>query len=116
MIGILRTTVFQKKVYEALRKVPRGSVTTYKALARHIGCGSCRAVGQALRRNPFAPEVPCHRVIASDLTPGGFQGRRRGRPIACKLRLLAEEGVGFDDGKLADRTKLFVFPGGSPVE
>lgn len=77
-------------------------MTTYALLGRAIGCRSPRAVGQALRRNPFAPEVPCHRVIASDLTPGGFNGARRGTEISRKLRLLAAEGVKFRDGRLAD--------------
>ena len=51
-------TVFEARVYEALRRIPRGQVTTYGRLAAALGCGSARAVGQALRRNPFAPEVP----------------------------------------------------------
>lgn len=97
-------TPFQSRVYAALAAVPAGRVTTYTGLARQIGCGSPRAVGQALRRNPYAPRVPCHRVIASDLTPGGFCGRSEGAEIRRKLRLLAGEGVVFDaaTGRLAD--------------
>ena len=98
----MAVTEFQQRVYDALLRVPRGRVTTYKALADALGCGSCRAVGQALRRNPFAPKVPCHRVIASDLRIGGFAGRRAGAEIARKLRLLAEEGVEFRNGRLAE--------------
>ena len=67
------------------------------------------AVGQALRRNPFAPEVPCHRVIASDLTIGGFGGHRQGNAIARKLRMLAAEGVRFRNGRLADPGRVFYF-------
>jgi methylated-DNA-[protein]-cysteine S-methyltransferase len=100
------TTPFATKVYTALRKVPAGKVITYAALGRRIGCHSPRAIGQALRANPFAPKVPCHRVIASDLTPGGFQGRRSGAALAKKLRLLAAEGVLFKNGHLADPTRL----------
>lgn len=102
-------TPFRQRVYAATRKIPRGRVTTYKLLADHIGCGSCRAVGQALKRNPSAPRVPCHRVIASGGTPGGFQGRRGGAALARKLRLLAAEGVRFRGGRLADLRRLFRF-------
>jgi len=98
----VNVTDFQRRVYDALCNVPRGQVTTYGLLARYIGCGSARAVGQALRRNPFAPRVPCHRVIASDLSPGGFAGQRAGAELARKCRLLADEGVAFADGKLRD--------------
>ncbi|OGV64411.1 MAG: hypothetical protein A3K19_09630 [Lentisphaerae bacterium RIFOXYB12_FULL_65_16] len=98
----MAVTEFQHRVYEALRRVPRGRVTTYKALADFLGCGSCRAIGQALRRNPFAPKVPCHRVIASDLRIGGFAGATSGAEIARKRRLLASEGVRFRNERLAE--------------
>lgn len=74
---------------------------TYAALGRRIGCRSPRAIGQALRTNPFAPQVPCHRVIANDLSPGGFNGRTSGAALAKKLRLLATEGIVFKNGHLA---------------
>jgi methylated-DNA-[protein]-cysteine S-methyltransferase len=98
-------TPFAAKVYAALREIPPGRVITYAALARRIGCPSPRAIGQALRINPFAPQVPCHRVIASDLTPGGFQGHRTGPALAKKLRLLAAEGVRFRNNHLTDPTR-----------
>jgi len=103
-------TAFQIRLYAALRRVPPGSVTTYKALASAIGCGSPRAVGQALRRNPYAPEVPCHRVIASDLRLGGFQGKTTGRAVAKKQAMLAEEGVHFVNGRLRDPARCVAFP------
>jgi methylated-DNA-[protein]-cysteine S-methyltransferase len=99
-------TPFRRRVYEALLTVPRGRVTTYGILAHAIGCRSPRAVGQALRQNPFAPTVPCHRVIASDLTPGGFAGETAGAELARKLELLAAEGVRFVAGKLAEPDRL----------
>ena len=103
-------TPFQQRVYAALRRVSAGHVTTYGLLARHLGCRSAQAVGQALRRNPFAPEVPCHRVIATDLRIGGFCGARTGAQIRRKLRLLAQEGVAFDArGRLADERRVFRF-------
>lgn len=100
-----RISPFAARVYAALKRVPRGQVITYAALAKRIGCRSPRAVGQALRANPFAPSVPCHRVIASDLSPGGFLGRTAGPQLRRKLRLLASEGVLFRGGFLAEPRK-----------
>ncbi|NOY80621.1 MAG: MGMT family protein [Kiritimatiellaeota bacterium] len=109
-----RLTPFQAGVLAATRLVPRGCVTTYGRISRHLGTGSALAVGQALKRNPFAPMVPCHRVIAADLRPGGFAGERTGRAISRKLALLAAEGVRFAGGRLADPERLWEFPGLSP--
>ncbi len=103
----MKTTPFQNRVYAMLRRVPRGRVTTYKLLARAIGCGSSQAVGQALSHNPFAPEVPCHRVIRSDLALGGFSGATDGPEIERKRRLLESEGVRLDGNALADPAQLF---------
>lgn len=63
---------FQRKVYLELLNVPAGETITYGELARRIGCCSPRAVGGALHRNPFAPDVPCHRVISADGSLGGY--------------------------------------------
>ena len=98
-------SAFARRVYAALCKIPSGRVITYAALGQRIGCRSPRAIGQALRTNPFAPQVPCHRVIASDLSPGGFNGRTSGASLAKKLRLLAAEGIVFKNGRLADHTQ-----------
>lgn len=84
-------TEFQRKVYLALLEVPRGETISYKELGLRIGCRSAQAIGQALKRNPFAPEVPCHRVIASDGSIGGFHGQRDGEMIEKKIKLLEEE-------------------------
>lgn len=84
-------TEFQRKVYLELLNVPCGETISYKQLADRIGCRSAQAVGQALKRNPFAPDVPCHRVIASDGSIGGFSGCREGEMIAKKRHLLASE-------------------------
>ncbi len=102
---------FEQTVYDAVRLIPRGQVTTYQAVAAHIDCGSPRAVGQALRKNPFAPEVPCHRVIASDLTIGGFAGKTAGPQIKKKLALLASEGVVFTNNTLTQecRGQIYAF-------
>src|SRR5258708_19302876 len=66
-------TAFQKLVYDFVRKIPTGHTVTYKQVASGIGKPKAyRAVGNALNKNPFAPEVPCHRVIKSDGSIGGF--------------------------------------------
>lgn len=84
-------TEFQRRVYLALLDVPKGETISYKQLGERIGCRSAQAIGQALKRNPFAPEVPCHRVIASDGSIGGFHGEREGSMIEKKRALLAKE-------------------------
>ncbi len=102
-----RVTGFQRRVFEALLRVPAGRVTSYAALARAIGCASPRAVGQALRRNPFAPVVPCHRVVTAAGTLGGFNGATSGPELERKRRLLAAESVHFSrDGRLAEPVRL----------
>jgi len=81
-------TKFQDKVYNLCKKVPKGKVTTYKEIARAIGTKAYRAVGTALNKNPFAPKVPCHRVVNSDGSIGGFASG-----VDKKIRLLRKEGV-----------------------
>lgn len=82
---------FQRRVYLELLNIPRGETISYGELAHRIGCRSAQAVGQALKRNPFAPDVPCHRVIAANGTIGGFYGQRKGEMIEKKKRMLDEE-------------------------
>lgn len=89
-------TDFQRKVYLALLDVPRGSTISYRELGERIGCHSAQAIGQALKRNPFAPDVPCHRVIRSDGTIGGFYGKTEGEMIERKRKLLEEERLAND--------------------
>lgn len=87
---------FKEKVYRAVEKIPRGKVTTYKAIARAIGNPlAVRAVGNALNKNPFAPKVPCHRVIKSDGSVGGFASGTRN-----KTKLLQKEGAVVKKGKI----------------
>ncbi len=83
-------TPFERKVYEAVLKIPKGQVRTYGQIARAIGRPkAARAVGQALKRNQWAPKIPCHRVISSSGDLGGYSAP--GGP-ARKRRLLKKEG------------------------
>jgi methylated-DNA-[protein]-cysteine S-methyltransferase len=103
------STDFQIKVYNAVAHIPIGYVTTYKNIAAYINCKSARAVGQALKHNPYAPKVPCHRVIASDLTVGGFQGSKASGKVQKKIKLLEQEGVKFKNNKLTDKKLVYYF-------
>lgn len=101
-------TEFEQRVYHLVKKIPEGTVVTYVSLARALGCGSAQAVGQALKRNPYAPEVPCHRVIRADLTLGGYVGATKGSKLQRKQSLLQQEGVEFDcEGRLLDERRLY---------
>ncbi|OGR67363.1 MAG: hypothetical protein A2081_01630 [Elusimicrobia bacterium GWC2_61_19] len=82
-------TLFQQAVWKACMRIPEGETRSYKWVAEQIGKpGAVRAVGSALGKNPFAPVVPCHRVIKSDGSLGGFSAP--GGPKA-KLNLLKKE-------------------------
>lgn len=84
-------TTFQKKVWRALLDIPRGEVWSYGKLARYIHYPKAvRAVGTAVGANPFAPAVPCHRVIRSDGTIGKYSGKGG---TEGKRKLLRSEGV-----------------------
>ncbi|KAI6119251.1 methylated-DNA--cysteine S-met [Pisolithus thermaeus] len=103
-----KVTAFQWAVYDFTRKVPRGRVTTYKDVCAAIGQGSPRSVGSALRRNPFAPTVPCHRVIASNHYVGGFFGEWGPSRCSAKIHVLSNEGVEFTtDGYLATKSVIW---------
>jgi O-6-methylguanine DNA methyltransferase len=87
-------TPFQKKVLTAARAIPRGTTVTYAQLALMAGYPrAIRAVASVMRNNRFPLVVPCHRVIRSDGTIGGFMGKRDGRAIALKRRLLMAEAA-----------------------
>ncbi|ETW00549.1 hypothetical protein H310_07135 [Aphanomyces invadans] len=94
------------KVYKLISRIPAGKVATYGAVAKAIHSGP-RGVGQALRRNPFAPQVPCHRVVSATRSLHGFRGFQAvgSTDPACndlndKRTLLAQEGVKFSDDKV----------------
>ena len=69
----LKGTKFQKKVWNYLKTIPKGKVKTYKEVANAIGMPkAARAVANACGKNPYAPKIPCHRVIRSDGGLGGY--------------------------------------------
>ena len=84
-------TKFQIKVWKYLTSIPKGSIRTYKQVAIAIKCPkAARAVANACAKNPYAPKIPCHRVIRSDGGLGGYSGRGG---IRQKLKLLRSEKV-----------------------
>ena len=97
---------FNEKCYELLKKVPEGRVTTYKELALALNTKAYQAVGQVMRNNPYAPEVPCHRVISSNGSIGGFAGQTKGKKIKEKISLLKKEGIKFKGNKIKNFDKV----------
>jgi len=91
-LNLKKLSGFSAKVLRQTCKIPRGKVDTYSGIAAKIGSPSAaRAVGTALANNPFPIVIPCHRVVRSDGSLGGFGGG-----INMKRQLLAKEGVTFD--------------------
>ena len=87
----LEGTSFQLKVWSYLRKIPRGTTRTYSQVAKGIGKPlAVRAVANAIGKNPYAPKIPCHRVIRSDGSLGGYSGKGG---IKAKKMLLKKEGI-----------------------
>ena len=87
----LKGTKFQLKVWNFLKKIPRGKVKTYSEVAKSIGKPlAVRAVANAIGKNPLAPQIPCHRVIRSDGSLGGYSGKGG---IKTKRLLLKKEGI-----------------------
>ena len=87
----LKGTKFQLKVWSYLSKIPLGSLKTYSQVAKAIGKPrAVRAVANAIGKNPYAPKIPCHRVIKSDGSLGGYSGKGG---LKTKRFLLKKEGV-----------------------
>ena len=87
---------FSEKVHLIVRKIPRGKVATYREVARAIGKPqAARAVGNALNKNPHAPQVPCHRIVQSDGLVGGYA-----KGVEAKVKILKEEGIKVQRGKI----------------
>lgn len=99
-------TDFQFRVYSELLNVPAGSTISYKELGQRIGCRSAQAIGQALKRNPFPPYVPCHRVVRSDGSLGGYCGQTEGEALDRKKNLLEAEGIATKQHEETDNNSI----------
>ncbi len=96
---------FNEKVYKLCKKIPKGKVSTYGNIARALNSKAYRAVGNALNKNPYAPIVPCHRIINSQ---GHLHGFASG--LKAKQRLLEKEGIKIKNNKVLNFEKvLFKF-------
>ena len=88
---MLKGTKFEVKVWEYLKTIPKGQTRTYKEVAKSIKRPlSYRAVANAIAKNPYSPLIPCHRVVKSDGTVGGYSGKGG---VKTKVRLLKSEGI-----------------------
>ena len=91
-------TKFQKIVWNCIANIPEGKVLTYQELAIEIGHPkSFRAVASACGKNPYAPEIPCHRVVRKDRYLGGYSAEGG---IEKKKYILEKEGHKFINGKI----------------
>jgi len=95
--------MLKQKVWKLTSKIPKGRVTTYGEIAKILNT-SPRAVGQALKANPYAPKVPCHRVVRSDGSIGGYQGKNSKK----KIQLLKKEGIEISNRKIKEFKKAFI--------
>lgn len=93
---------FKEKVWNLCKKIPKGKVSTYKELAHALNCKAYRAVGNALNRNPYAPKVPCHRIVKSNGSVGGFA-----KGIKKKIELLKKEGIKIKKDKIENLKTIF---------
>lgn len=91
---------FQRKVLNTVYKIPAGFVSTYACIAKKLST-SPRSIGRALATNPFPIIVPCHRIVKSDGSLGGYQGK-----AWMKKRLLETEGIKFDENNIVDKNKI----------
>ena len=94
---------FNQRVYNLCKKIPKGRVSTYKLIATKLKTNAYRAVGNALNKNPYAPVVPCHRVVNSDGRVGGFA-----KGTKAKIRMLEKERIKIKKNKIVDFKKILV--------
>ena len=92
-------TPFHQSVYDVVRLIPRGNILTYKDIGRILGTRAYRAIGTALKQNPTLIQIPCHRVILSNGSVGGYV-----KGQTAKVRLLTSEGVKVVHGKIDVKT------------
>ena len=96
---------FAEQVYKYCALIPKGKVSTYQEIAKALNkAGAARAVGNALNKNPYAPKVPCHRVIRTNGEVGGFASSSHN-----KIKLLKKEGIKIVSGKIDLQKYLYEF-------
>jgi methylated-DNA-[protein]-cysteine S-methyltransferase len=93
---------FNQKVWALTARIPEGKVTTYGEIARYLGTKAYRAVGNALNKNPYAPTVPCHRVVGAS---GALTGFAHG--VAKKRAMLEREGIPIANDRV-DLARCFI--------
>ena len=86
-----KNTKLQLKVWNYLKKIPRGTIKTYMQVAKAVGKpNAVRAIANAIGKNPYPPQIPCHRVIRSDGSIGGYSAKGGTK---TKRKLLKKEGI-----------------------
>ncbi len=93
----------QQKVLELMKRIPKGKVTTYKIIGEKVGTKAYRAVGTCVKNNPYAPAIPCHRVVKSDGNVG-FYSRSGG--TKTKIKMLQQEGIRIQGNKIVNFEKV----------
>lgn len=92
---------FNHKVWNLCKMIPKGKVSTYKKIAKALNTKACRAAGNALNKNPYAPKVPCHRIVNSNGKIGGFA-----KGLKAKIKLLKKEGIKIKNNKIENLEKV----------
>ena len=96
---------FNKQCYQKLALIPKGMISTYAEIAKSLDSNAYRAVGNAMAKNPHPVAVPCHRIVKSDGTLGGYA-----LGASKKIQLLKKEGIKIKNNKVVDfESKLFRF-------
>lgn len=93
--------MLSKRVYDLCKKIPKGRISTYKEIAKKLNTKAYRAIGNVLKKNPYSPIIPCHRIINSNGKIGGFA-----TGIKNKIKLLESEGVKVKNNRIVDFEKL----------
>jgi methylated-DNA-[protein]-cysteine S-methyltransferase len=92
--------IIPDKIYQLLRKIPKGKISTYKEISAQINSKAYRAVGTLIGKNQDAPKTPCHRIVKSDGSIGGYAFG-----VEKKILLLESEGLKIKDGKIVNFEK-----------
>ena len=100
-------TEFQKSVWQAIGLIPKGKVTTYGEIAKYLNTKAVQAVGTAVGKNPYAPKVPCHRVVKSSGEVGEYSAPGG---VESKISLLKKEGVKIVNNRVKNfKNKLYTY-------